>query len=87
MTAAGIDVGKANLDLAVDGQAGVARFANTRVGIAKLIKHLQLLGATRTVVEATGGYGRAAAGGLQRCRPVGHPGQPTPSQGLRSCHR
>lgn len=56
MTAAGIDVGKANLDLAVDGQAGVVRFTNARAGIAKLIKRLQALGVSRIVVEATGGY-------------------------------
>lgn len=56
MTAAGIDVGKANLDLAVDGQAGVTRFANTEAGIAKVVKRLKALGASRIVVEATGGY-------------------------------
>ena len=56
MRAAGIDVGKASLDLAVEGQPGVTRFANSRVGIGKLVKHLQALGAERIVVEATGGY-------------------------------
>ena len=56
MSAAGIDVGKASLDLAVDGQAGVTRFSNSRVGIGKLVKRLKGLGATRIVVEATGGY-------------------------------
>lgn len=56
MRAAGIDVGKANLDLAVDGQPGVVRFANNRSGIGKLVKRLQGLGAERIVVEATGGY-------------------------------
>jgi transposase len=56
MTAAGIDVGKANLDLAVDGLPGVARFANSRAGIGKLVGQLQALGAQRIVVEATGGY-------------------------------
>lgn len=34
MRAAGIDVGKADLDLAVDDAPGVARFANNRAGIA-----------------------------------------------------
>ena len=56
MRAAGIDVGKASLDLAVDGQAGVVRFANNRSGVAKLVRHLQGLRAERIVVEATGGY-------------------------------
>lgn len=56
MTAAGIDVGKSSLNLAVEGQAGVIRFANNRVGIGKLVKRLQVLGAERIVVEATGGY-------------------------------
>lgn len=56
MRAAGIDVGKANLDLAVDGEPGVARFANSRAGITKLVKRLAAFGAERIVVEATGGY-------------------------------
>jgi transposase len=56
MTAAGSDVGKASLDLAVDGQAGVTRFANNRMGIAKLVKRLEALRGPRIVVEATGGY-------------------------------
>ena len=56
MRAAGIDVGKANLDLAVDGQPGVDRFANNRAGISKLVKRLQAMDVQRIVVEATGGY-------------------------------
>jgi len=56
MAAVGIDVGKANLDMAVDGMPAVARFANSRSGIAKLVKRLQAIGASRIVVEATGGY-------------------------------
>jgi transposase len=56
MRAAGVDVGKANLDLAMDGQAGVTRFANSRAGIAKLLKRLEAAGVERIVVEATGGY-------------------------------
>ncbi|NLA68286.1 MAG: IS110 family transposase, partial [Gammaproteobacteria bacterium] len=56
MTAAGIDVGKANLDLAVDGQPGVDRFANNRAGITRLIKRLEAMDVQRIVVEATGGY-------------------------------
>lgn len=56
MTAVGIDVGKAALDVAIDGVAGVARFANTPVGIGKLIGRLKGIADARVVVEATGGY-------------------------------
>lgn len=56
MRAAGIDVGKANLDMAVDGEPGVTRFANNRAGVTKLVKRLTAMGAERVVVEATGGY-------------------------------
>lgn len=55
-TAVGIDVGKAALDLAVDGVAGVARFGNTAAGIRKLVMRLVKLDDPRIVVEATGGY-------------------------------
>ncbi|WP_460828432.1 IS110 family transposase, partial [Marilutibacter aestuarii] len=68
MTAAGIDVGKASLDLAVEGHAGVARFANDRAGIAKLVKRLRALSPTRIVVEATGGYEEAL---LEACCDAG----------------
>lgn len=56
MTAVGIDVGKAALDLAVDGVPGVTRFANDVAGIGKLVKRLQGIADPRGVVEATGGY-------------------------------
>jgi transposase len=56
MAAVGIDVGKASLDLAVDGQSEVARYSNTPAGISKVIGRLQRLKASRIVVEATGGY-------------------------------
>lgn len=55
-TAVGIDVGKAALDLAVDGVPGVLRFANNAVGIRKLVVRLGRLDEPRIVVEATGGY-------------------------------
>src|SRR5690606_14464448 len=48
--------GKANLDLAVDGQPGADRFANNRAGINKLVKRLEAMDVQRIVVEATGGY-------------------------------
>lgn len=56
MTAVGIDVGKAGLDVFVDEQSGGARFANTRSGIGQLVRWLARLNAPRIVVEATGGY-------------------------------
>lgn len=56
MTAVGIDVGRASLDLAVEGRCEVARYPNTAAGIANVIRRLQVLKATRAVVEATGGY-------------------------------
>lgn len=55
-TAVGIDVGKAALDLAVDGVSGVTRFANSAVGIRKLVARLGRLNAPKILVEATGGY-------------------------------
>ena len=56
MTAVGIDVGKATLDLAIDGAPGVVRYANTKTGIGKLVRRLRLVADARIVVEATGGY-------------------------------
>lgn len=56
MTAVGIDVGKAALDVAVDGVPGVQRFANTAAGLRKLLKRLEGVASPRVVVEATGGY-------------------------------
>ncbi len=56
MTAVGIDVGKAALDVAVDGVPGVLRFSNTAAGIGKLVRRLENMADARVVVEATGGY-------------------------------
>jgi transposase len=56
MTAVGIDVGKAGLDVAIDGVAGVRRFANTPAGVGKLLRRLEGVAEPRIVVEATGGY-------------------------------
>lgn len=59
MTAVGIDVGKATLDVAVDGMPRVARFANTAAGIRKLVKLLCRIDDAHVLVEATGGYEEA----------------------------
>ena len=56
MVIVGIDVGKATLDVAVDGAVKVTRFANTGPGIGKLVRHLLAVDASCIVVEATGGY-------------------------------
>jgi transposase len=68
MTAVGIDVGKAALDVAVDGVPGVVRFANTAIGIRKLLKRLEEVAEPRAVVEATGGYEDAL---LEACSDAG----------------
>lgn len=56
MTAVGIDVGKASLDVAIEGRQSVLRVANTAVGIRKLVRQLAALNQARIVVESTGGY-------------------------------
>lgn len=68
MTAVGIDVGKANLDVMVHGEAKVQRFANTRTGISKLVKRLQALPEPKIIVEATGGFEEAV---LAACSEAG----------------
>lgn len=56
MTAVGIDVGKALLDVAVFGEFKVMRYPNTAAGIGRLLKALRERPAVRVVLEATGGY-------------------------------
>ena len=73
MTAIGIDVCKANLDVMVHGEAKVQRFANTRVGVARLLKRLRALPDAKIVLEATGGFEEAVLAaccdaGLWVCR-------------------
>lgn len=55
----GIDVSKDTLDLAVLGNRSIVQFANTKQGIAKLIRYRKPLSAKLMVVEATGGYEQA----------------------------
>jgi transposase len=59
MTAVGIDVGKAALDVAIFGEPRVHRFSNTAPGIRRLIRLLHAREDVRVVVEATGGYEEA----------------------------
>lgn len=56
MTAVGIDVGKAALDVAIDGVIGVERYPNSPAGIRGLVRRLGKAHSPRVVVEATGGY-------------------------------
>lgn len=56
MLAVGIDIGKAALDVAIEGDQKVRRFPNTRTGIARLLRLLSGQTDVRIVLEATGGY-------------------------------
>ena len=55
-TFVGIDVSKAQLDVAIHLQAGARDFPNDGKGISKLVAFLQDLAPTLVVLEATGGY-------------------------------
>ena len=60
----GIDISKDKLDVAVLGQKPVMQAANTKKGIAKLVKEMHELGPRLIVVEATGGYEEMVVVGL-----------------------
>lgn len=68
MTAVGIDVSKAMLDLAFNDAAKVHRFHNTPAGIRRLVELLRARPGARIVVEATGGYEEAV---LESCADAG----------------
>ena len=55
----GVDVSKEWFDVAVLGEKNTAQFANTKGGIAKLVKRMRALNPSLIVVEATGGYEEA----------------------------
>ena len=63
--AAGVDVGKANLDVSI-AEGPVIRFDNTAKGITKLVKHLMAQHATVAVYESTGGYERLLISRLRK---------------------
>jgi transposase len=48
--------------VAIDGVAGVRRFANTPAGVGKLLRRLEGVAEPRIDVEATGGYEDALLG-------------------------
>jgi transposase len=62
---AGVDVGKAYLDVAIHGLEDTTRVANTDTGRAALIAWLQARHVSRVGLEATGGYERAARMALE----------------------
>lgn len=57
----GIDVSKDRFDVAVLGQKLITQDANTKTGIAELVKKMHQLNPKLIVVEATGGYEEALA--------------------------
>ncbi len=54
----GIDVSKAQLDVAIRPSAQIESFANDKLGIKALVKRLAKIEPTLIVLEATGGYER-----------------------------
>ena len=76
MIVAGIDVGKANLDVSVS-EGPVNRFDNTVEGISKLLKHLAEQDANMAVCESTGGYERLVVDRLRKTGIHLHVAQPT----------
>ncbi len=62
---AGVDVGKAWLDVAVHGTDAEGRWANTATGIGELIAWLKAREVGRVGLEATGGYERVARAALE----------------------
>lgn len=65
MVGVGIDISKARLDVAVDGEAPVHPFPNDSDGITALLKWLKPRRSVRVLVEATGGYEQALLDRLQ----------------------
>ena len=75
VTVAGVDVGKANLDVSVS-EGPVIRFDNTAQGIAKLLKYLKSQDATMAVCESTGGYERLLVSRLRKTEITAHVAHP-----------
>ena len=65
MRTAGIDTGKAKLDIAIHGQAGIVTVANAPAGWKKLAEFLAKQEVRRVGIEATGGYERGVTRHLQ----------------------
>lgn len=60
----GIDVAKANLDVAEGSTGAIWRVANDEVGIAEALRRLEVLTPALVVLEATGGYEAPVAAAL-----------------------
>jgi transposase len=73
----GIDVSKENLDLYVLSSQQGRTLGNDDDGHAELIGWLRSLGVRMAVMEASGGYERAAAGALRRAGSPGSLRDPT----------
>ena len=73
---AGIDVGKASLDVSVSAGA-VRRFDNTAEGLTALVAWLDGAGTTDAVCEPTGGYERALVRRVQQTAVSIHVAHPT----------
>ena len=91
MIVAGIDAGKANLDVSV-AEGPVIRFDNTVEGISKLLEHLAEQDATVAVCESTGGYERLVVDHLRKNGIPMHLAQPArvffvARQAARACAR
>lgn len=74
---AGIDVGKAQLDVSVD-EGPVRRFGNTAAGVAQLVEWLGEWGEALAICEATGGYELLVVEGLRQAGipvHIAHPNQ------------
>ena len=65
MRVAGVDVGKAHLDVAIHGMEDAVRVANTALGVSELVGWLTARAVGRVGLEATGGYERQARGQLE----------------------
>ena len=74
--AAGIDVGKANLEVSVS-EGPVVRFANTTEDITDLIKYLKARGTKIAVCESTGGYERLLVRRMRETGIVMHVAHPS----------
>ena len=82
----GIDVSKAQLDLALRPGEGCS-IPHDEAGLTTIVERLRPLSPTRIVLEATGGPGGGAHGRPGRCGMAGRRGQSPAGTGLRQGDR